>query len=70
MAGSKIATGPAPGHMGIVMNGKPGTAMQAFGSQMNDLDLAAVITFERNAFGNNTGDVIQPAQVKAARGKK
>jgi cytochrome c oxidase subunit 2 len=70
MAGSKIATGPMAGHMGIVMNGKPGTAMQAFGPQMNDLDLAAVITFERNAFGNNTGDVVQPAQVKAARGKK
>lgn len=70
MAGSKIVTGPVAGHMSIVMNGKPGTAMQAFATQLNDLDLAAVITFERNAFGNNTGDIIQPAQVKAARGKK
>jgi cytochrome c oxidase subunit 2 len=70
MAGSKIATGPLAGHMNIVMNGKPGTAMQAFALQMNDLDLAAVITFERNAFGNNTGDVVQPAAIKAARAKK
>ncbi|HKQ31503.1 MAG TPA: cytochrome c oxidase subunit II [Burkholderiales bacterium] len=70
MAGSAIATGPIAAHQAIVLNGKPGTAMQAFGAQLNDLDLAAVITFERNAFGNNTGDMVQPAQIKAARGKK
>jgi cytochrome c oxidase subunit 2 len=69
LAGSPIATGAAAGHVNIVLNGKPGTAMAAFGPQMNDLDLAAVITYERNAFGNNTGDVVQPAQVKAARKK-
>jgi cytochrome c oxidase subunit 2 len=67
LAGSKVAKGPAAGHTNIVLNGKPGTAMQAFGAQLNDLDLAAVITYERNAFGNNTGDVVQPSQVKAAR---
>ena len=67
MTGSKIATGPIAGHLNIVMKGKPGTAMQAFAGQMNDADLAAVITFQRNAFGNKTGDVVQPSQVKAAR---
>lgn len=67
LAGSKIATGPLDAHIGIVMKGKAGTAMQAFAGQMNDADLAAVITFERNAFGNNTGDIVQPAQIKAAR---
>ena len=41
------------------MNGKPGTAMQAFAGQLNDVDLAAVVSYERNAFGNNTGDVVQ-----------
>ncbi|OGI38537.1 MAG: cytochrome c oxidase subunit II [Candidatus Muproteobacteria bacterium RBG_16_62_13] len=67
MTGSKLVTGPVAGHLNIVMKGKPGTAMQAFGPQLNDADMAAVVTFERNAFGNNTGDVVQPAQVKAAR---
>ena len=67
LAGSKIATGPLAAHLNIVIKGKPGTAMQAFGPQMNDADIAAVITFERNSFGNKTGDVVQPAQVKAAR---
>ena len=65
--GSKIATGPVGAHLDIVMKGKPGTAMQAYAGQMNDADLAAVVTFQRNAFGNNTGDVVQPSAVKALR---
>ena len=67
MAGSKIANGPVAAHINIVLKGKPGTAMTAFGPQLNDLDLAAVITYERNGFGNKAGDAVQPAQVKAAR---
>jgi len=67
IAGSKIATGDKAAHLQIVLHGKPGTAMQAFGEQLNAVDLAAVITFERNAFGNNTGDVIQPSDVAAAK---
>ncbi|HEX9628056.1 MAG TPA: cytochrome c oxidase subunit II [Acidiferrobacterales bacterium] len=67
LKGGAIATGPVAGHIDIVVKGKPGTAMQAFGAQMNDADLAAVITYERNAFGNNTGDVVQPSDVKARR---
>jgi len=54
-------------HLQIVLDGKPGTAMQAFGAQLSDVDIAAVVTFERNAIGNDTGDVLQPAEVKAAR---
>ena len=49
------------------MNGKAGTAMQAFGAQLNDVDLAAVITFQRNAFGNDAGDMIQPSAIAEAR---
>ena len=67
MAGSKIANGPLADHLNIVMNGKPGTAMAAFAAQMNDTDIAAVVTFERNSFGNKAGDVVQPSQVKALR---
>jgi cytochrome c oxidase subunit 2 len=67
IAGSKIANGAVEGHLGIVLNGKPGTAMQAFANQLNDADIAAVVTYERNALGNSVGDVVQPSQVKAAR---
>jgi cytochrome c oxidase subunit 2 len=67
IAGGVISTGPIEGHMDRVMHGKPGTAMQAFAAQLNDVDLAAVITYERNAFGNDKGDLVQPKQIKAAR---
>ncbi len=65
--GSKIATGPAAGHIEIVLNGKANTTMAAFGKQLSDTDIAAVITYERNSWGNKTGDVVQPSDVKAAR---
>lgn len=65
--GGAITTGPIEDHIDIVMNGKAGTAMAAFGPQLNDVDLAAVITYERNAWGNDTGDIVQPADIKAER---
>jgi cytochrome c oxidase subunit 2 len=67
LAGSAIATGDVAKHIDVVVNGVSGTAMQAFGPQLNDADLAALITYERNAWGNNTGDLVQPVDVKAAR---
>lgn len=66
LAGSPIATGPAKGHIDIVLHGKSGTAMSAYGPQLNDTDLAAVITYERNSWGNSAS-VVQPSDVKAAR---
>lgn len=63
IAGSAIVLGDLSGHMAVVARGVPGTAMQAFGSQLSDVELAAVLTYQRNAFGNNTGDVVQPADV-------
>jgi len=44
-----------------------GTAMQAFGAQLSAVDMAAVLTYQRNAFGNNTGDVVQPGDVTGAK---
>ena len=64
---SPIATGPLDAHLDRVMNGKPGTAMAAFAGQLSDVDLAAVLTFQRNALGNSTGDVVQPSAIRAAR---
>ena len=63
IAGSPIATGDLGGHLDIGINGVPGTSMQAFGGQMNDVDMAAVITYQRNAFDNNMGDLVQPIDV-------
>jgi len=65
--GSKVVNGPKEGQMDVVMNGRQGTAMQPFAKQLNDTEIAAVITFTRNNWGNKTGDSVQPAEVKAAR---
>jgi cytochrome c oxidase subunit 2 len=67
--GSKITKGPKAGHLDIVLKGKPGTAMAAFGAQLSDTDIAAVVAYERNAWSNKLGELIQPAEVKALRGK-
>ncbi|MEW8053561.1 MAG: cytochrome c oxidase subunit II [Candidatus Thiodiazotropha sp.] len=66
LSGSAIATGAIEDHLNIVINGKEGTAMQPWGS-LNDLEIAAIMTYERNAWDNKTGDVVQPADVKQAR---
>lgn len=63
LKGSKIATGPIKDHLGIVFHGKPGTAMAAFGKQLSEVDIAAVVTYERNAWGNNKGDMVTPKEV-------
>jgi len=64
--GSKIATGPKEAHINTVLNGRPGTAMASF-KHLSDTEIAAVITYERNAWGNKTGDAVMPADVKALR---
>ena len=66
MKGSPIATGPVKEHIAVVMKGREGTAMQAWES-LNNLEIAAIITYERNAWDNNTGDVVQPIDIKHAR---
>lgn len=56
-------------HIDIVLNGIPGTAMQAFGPQLSDFDIASIVTYERNAWENRTGDIVQPQQVAEQRAK-
>jgi cytochrome c oxidase subunit 2 len=67
IAGSAIASGPIEDHISIVMFGKAGTAMMAFANQLDDEELAAVITYQRNSFGNDSGDVVLPSDIKAKR---
>lgn len=67
LAGGNIPTGPLSAHIDRVMNGKAGTEMQSWAPQLSDRELAAVITYERNAWGNASADVIQPKTIYAAR---
>jgi len=68
--GSPIVTGPKAAHLSRVFNGKTGTAMQAFGQQLSDLEIAAVVSYERNSWHNKTGDAVQASEVAALRQNK
>ncbi len=63
LAGSAVATGPLQDHIEIVLHGRDGTAMQAWVDMLSETDIAAALTYTRNAFGNNTGDVVQPQTI-------
>ncbi|WP_081094914.1 MULTISPECIES: cytochrome c oxidase subunit II [Vibrio] len=63
--GSEIAKGPVIAHIDVLVNGRAGTAMQAFANQLSDQEIAAVITYQRNAWGNDTGDTVQASDVNA-----
>lgn len=65
---SSVAVGyPISRHINLVLNGVTGSAMQPYKEQLNDEELAAVITYERNAWGNNTNDLVQPEDVVKVR---
>jgi cytochrome c oxidase subunit 2 len=70
MVGGKITTGPVSGHVDVLLNGIKGTGMQAFGEQLTNEEIAAVITYERNAWGNDkkAGELVQPKTIDQARG--
>ena len=68
LKGSKIATGPVAEHIDRVLNGKQGTAMQAFKDQFSDEEIAAVVSYERNSWGNK-GAVVEPGDVAAEKAK-
>ncbi|CAM4475320.1 cytochrome c oxidase subunit II [Pseudoalteromonas maricaloris] len=64
MKGSKVVTGDIKAHIDILLLGRPGTAMQSFAKQLTIKQIAGVITYKRNSWGNDTGDVIQPSQIQ------
>ena len=65
--GSKVVLGKPEGQVDVVLHGRPGTAMAPF-KQLSDVELAAVITYTRNAWGNKAEqNVVQPSVVTAAR---
>jgi cytochrome c oxidase subunit II len=66
LSGSKVVQGPAEAQIAVLLNGRPGTAMQSF-ARLSDTELAAVLTYTKNSWDNNTGKVVQPADIKGAR---
>ena len=67
--GDKIVLGPQAEQIKTVLHGHPGTAMPAFKNQLNDVEIAAVITYTRHTWSNagkGQDPTVQPATVKAA----
>jgi cytochrome c oxidase subunit 2 len=67
---SKIVMGPKADNIQILLKGKPGTAMQSYAAQLNDVEIAAVITYTRASWtnaGKGQDPVVAPADIKAAR---
>lgn len=65
---SSVAVGyPIDRHISLILTGIPGSAMQSYKELLTDKDIAAIVTYERNAWGNNTDDLIQPSDVAAVR---
>ena len=65
LVGTGLAVGSMQEHIDIVLHGKAGTAMQSFSSQLNAAEIAAVVIYERNAWGNDMGDMTQPREINA-----
>lgn len=63
LVGAESIKGDIKTHVDIVLNGVPGTAMQAFAAQLTEAEIAAIVTYERNAWGNDQGDSVQPQEV-------
>lgn len=67
LKGSPLVTGPIGPHLDVIIKGRPGTAMQPWAS-LNDIEIAAIATYERNAWGNSSSQpLIQPSDVRKAR---
>jgi cytochrome c oxidase subunit II len=64
--GSAIVLGDAAAQINILLNGANNGAMPAW-KQLSDTEIAAVITYTRNNWSNQTGQIVQPAQIVAAR---
>lgn len=65
LAGSSVVNGDLLANIQLILNGVPGTAMASYSRMFSPVELAAVVTYIRNSFGNSTGDLVQPADINA-----
>ena len=67
LVGSKVVLSDDKAQqIAIMLNGAGGGAMPAW-KQLSDTEIAAVVTYTKNAWSNQTGQVVQPADIKTAR---
>lgn len=67
IAASPVVVGPVTKLVKNVLYGVSGTPMASFSTQLSDTEIASVLTFLRNSFGNGMGGSIQPSMVNVLR---
>ena len=65
LKGSAVVKGPVAAHIDIALQGR--NVMPSFADVLNDEQLAAILSYQRNAWGNNLGEIVKAAQVQAQR---
>ena len=64
--GSPVVTGDPAAQIAILLHGAANGAMPSW-KQLSDTEIAAVITYTKNSWSNQTGKLVQPAEIVAAR---
>ena len=67
LARNDVVTGPLSEHLNALLRNRHDTAGLGLVKHLNDADIAAVVSFERQAWGNRAQDIVQPADVAAVR---
>ena len=66
--GNAVVLGEINAHINVVLHGSKGTAMAAFGEQLKDHEIAAILTYQRNSWGNQASvAVVMPSDVASKR---
>jgi len=65
LKGSAVVAGPVTAHIEIVLNGRSNATMPAFGTALDPPSIAAIVSYERNAWGNHDPNLVTAAQVTA-----
>ena len=69
LKGSAVVTGPAATHIGIVLSGRSNGTMPAFDKSLDAQAIADIVSYERNAWGNNDPALVSAEQVEALKSR-
>jgi len=56
-------TGALEDHLAVVLDGREGTAMTGFRERLQPQDIAAALTYTRNAWRDGEGEIVQPSTI-------
>jgi cytochrome c oxidase subunit II len=63
LARNGAPTGALEDHIKVILDGRDGTAMTGFRERLQPQDIAAALTYTRNAWSNGDGEIVQPSSI-------